>query len=167
MQVVRDKIANIWAATVTLKYCPGRQSQLCPTIPLSTCTIPIFQSLIFQYWLNCDCILSFSSPHIPILIATEKAIDPSPCYKTATQSNAAVKTNWQITDWNPKLRVLGPESVSLGLQLSHTGPRGTSLAGTVIRCLWHRERGGDTFSFRLHIGVSLVIRIALASNHEL
>ena len=93
MQVVRDKIANIWAATVTLKYCAGRQSQLCPTIPLSTCTIPIFQSLIFQYLLNCDCILSFSSPHIPILIATEKGIDPSPCYKTATQSNAAVKTN--------------------------------------------------------------------------
>ena len=89
MQVVRDKIGNIWAVALTLKYCPTILAML-----PSTCTAQYFN---FWYF-NIDCI-SIASWYLGFWCFNIDCIPPTqsywsrPCYKTAVQH-----PSWKQTD---------------------------------------------------------------------
>ena len=106
----------------------------------STCTSPIFQLLIFQYWLHFDCIL------ISRLLMFQYRLHPPltqsywsrPCYKTARCAaprwKQTDKSSIGITNWGS-----GDQRVCIGIAIITYWASPNlcpSVAGTAIKCLW-------------------------------
>ena len=106
----------------------------------STCTSPIFQLLIFQYWLHFHCIL------ISRLLMFQYRLHPPltqsywsrPCYKTACCAapswKQTDKSSIGITKWGSR-----DQRVCIGIAIITYWASPNlcpSVAGTAIKCLW-------------------------------